>query len=135
MKAADAGTFGRVLIKVFPNISKIKRRTEKRIPLSAILVHMTKVFHLGRIFTLNYSPPEWLKSSAIASRAELFLSSLGCYLMKTKNKVITWWFLILNHTQSVKPYHSWYMIHVSLLKHVAELSNLQNLFAQLSVPS
>ena len=37
LKPVDASTFGRVIEKVFPNVTKTKRRTERWILLSAIL--------------------------------------------------------------------------------------------------
>jgi len=59
LKPVNASTFGRVIEKVFPNVTKTKRRTERGIPLSAILAQLTEVFHLGPFFTLSYSYPEW----------------------------------------------------------------------------
>ena len=43
LKPLDANTFGRVIDLISPNVTKPKRGCL----LSAILVHLTEVFHLG----------------------------------------------------------------------------------------
>ena len=83
-KPVDASTFGRAIRKVFPNVTKTKRRTERGKPPTRVYLGLQKnndslvydscppdrSFSSWSFFTLNYSHPEWLKSSFSANAVE-----------------------------------------------------------------
>ena len=80
----DASTFGRVIRKVFPNVTKTKRRTERGKPPTRVYLGLRKNNHppvcdsfppersfpSWFFFALDYSLPEWFKSSVSANAVE-----------------------------------------------------------------
>ena len=83
-KPVDASTFGRVIRKVFPSVTKSKRRTERGKPPTRVYLGLqqnnsTRVsdscspgtsFLSWSFVAINYSHPEWLKSSVSANAVE-----------------------------------------------------------------
>ena len=84
LKPVDASTFGRVIGKGFPNVTKTKRRTERGKPPTRVYLGLQKNNHSlvcdscppdrrfssWSFFILNYSHPEWLKSTVGANKVE-----------------------------------------------------------------
>ena len=84
LKPVDASAFGRVIRKVFPNVTKTKRRTERGKPATRVYLGLKKNDYpldcdscppdipSWSSFALNYmySHPEWLKSNVSANAVE-----------------------------------------------------------------